>query len=373
MIHNKRHVGIASDMVTVRLDYWIVGLRKICADIKNKCIICRKLCGKFVSQKMGLLPIERLKPSPAWNSTGIDLFGPFEIKGEVNKRSTGKVYGVIFFCLPSTAIHLDITSDYSTDAFLNAFRRFVSIRGCPSVVYSDAGSQLLGASKVLRNIAENWDWDKISHFHNKKGIKWNFSPGDAPWWNGCCEALIRSVKKSIHLALGESRVTFSELQTANLVHERPIGIKPGNYSEYSYLCPNDLILGRATSSVPSGPWDDKRNITKRFRFIQSIVDLFWDKWTLCYFPHLITEPKWNQEQRNLRIGDIVLISEKHIPRGQWKLGKISKVEPGDDDKVRRVHIQYRNKSDSSLITVERPVQRLIVILPAEEQVHDTIA
>ena len=139
---------------------------------------------------MGKLPIDRLKPAPPWYSIGIDLFGPYEVRGEVNKRTTSKVYGVIFFCLPSTAIHLDITTCYSTDAFLMVLRKFISIRGCPHNIYSDSGTQLVGASNVLKAISREWDWDQINNFGVDKGIKWNFSPADSPWWNGCTESLI---------------------------------------------------------------------------------------------------------------------------------------------------------------------------------------
>ena len=283
----KKHCGIDSDVTTIRLEYWVVGLRKMCTDVKGKCVHCRKFYAKSASQIIGMSPLEHLKPAPVWNSIGIDLFGG------VNKRSFGKGYGVVFFVIPSTAIHIDIASDYSTDAFLIVFRRFVSIRGCPSLIFSDSGSQLLCASKVLKSISGEWDWKRISEFNVSKGIEWKCSPGDTPWWNGCCESLI---KKSINLALGEHRVTFSELQTvfyeaANLANKRAIGIKPSKYSESSYLCPNDLILGRAMSAAPAGPWSENKSITKRFCFIQSIIDLFWEKWTLYHFPHLIMQHK----------------------------------------------------------------------------------
>ena len=123
------------------------------------------------------------------------------------------------------------------------------------------------------------------------------------------------------------------------------------------MCPNDLILGRATSAAPAGPWSENK----------SIIDLFWEKWTLYYFPRLIMQQKWHYDERNLKVGDIVIIVDKKLPRGQWKLGKVSAVEPGVDDKVRKVSVQYKNKSINSLITIERAVQRLVVILPIEEQ------
>ena len=64
----------------------------------------KKLC----EQIMGKLPIERLKPAPAWDATALDFFGPFKIKDEVKKRTTGKAYGLIFNCLATRAVHVDM-------------------------------------------------------------------------------------------------------------------------------------------------------------------------------------------------------------------------------------------------------------------------
>ena len=63
----------------------------------------------------------------------------------------------------------------------------------------------------------------------------------------------------------------------------------------------------------------------------------------------------------------MLISDKHIPRGLWKVGRISAVEPGIDGRIRRVSVQNKLVGNDSQITIERPVQRLVVILPVEEQ------
>ena len=78
----------------------------------NKCMTCRKKDQKFEMQCMGPLLEERLKPAPAWNATIIDFFGPIEIRGQVNKRSRGKVYGVLFNCLVSRAVFVDLSVDY---------------------------------------------------------------------------------------------------------------------------------------------------------------------------------------------------------------------------------------------------------------------
>ena len=58
----------------------------------------------------------------------------------------------------------------------------------------------------------------------------------------------------------------------------------------------------------------------------------------------------------------------NLIRGQWKLGKICQVHPGIYGKVRRVSIQYKNKGSDTFITIDRPVQRPVVILPVDEHV-----
>lgn len=57
---------------------------------------------------MGTLPKERLSPAPAWTATAIDFFGPFMTRGETNKRSRGKAYGLVFNCLASRGQYMSI-------------------------------------------------------------------------------------------------------------------------------------------------------------------------------------------------------------------------------------------------------------------------
>ena len=112
-------------------------------------------------------------------------------------------------------------------------RRFISLNGCPAKIFSDLGSQLTSASKELKEIILKLEKNKMQDFATDKRIKWSFGPGNAPWYNGCSEALIKSVKKAIGISIGEQVLSYSELQTvffevANLVNEQPIGRHPTN-------------------------------------------------------------------------------------------------------------------------------------------------
>ena len=150
-VHQRGHLGVLSTTSKIRSRFWIIKLLRLVKCIKNNCIICRKVEKKLSEQIMGKLPIERLKPAPAWDSTALDFFGPFKIKDEVKKRTLGKAYGLMFNCPATPAVHVDISPDYSTEKFLMVRRRFVSIRGYPSKLYSDNGAQLVSANEELKS------------------------------------------------------------------------------------------------------------------------------------------------------------------------------------------------------------------------------
>ena len=92
------------------------------------------------------------------------------------------------------AVYVDVASDYTTDSFLQVLRRFASVCGWPSTIFSDKGSNLVGASNLLKKVVQNLDWSKINSYNVDKGTKWIFSPADAKWYNGVAEALVKSVK-----------------------------------------------------------------------------------------------------------------------------------------------------------------------------------
>ena len=351
------------------------------SSIRHKCVICKKLDGNLSVQTMGQLPEERLKPSPPWHNTAIDLFGPLKIRDQVKRRTIGKCYGVLFNCMSTRAVHIDLAYDYSTEAFLLVLRRFASLRGYPAKLYSDNGPQLVSANEELRNMTKGWDMKKLEEFGMIEGLKWEFTPADAPWQNGISEALIKSVKRAITAAIGQNIMIFSELQTvcfevANLINERPIGRHPTTPEDGAYLCPNNILLGRVSARIPSGPFEGDANPHHRFYFVQGIINAFWNRWTRDFFPSLLIKQKWHTCKRDVKVGDIVLIQDSNQVRGKWKLGRVVTANPGKDGKVRKVEIQYKNPvlnekvqiyKGRGYVTVERPVQRLVVIVPVDEE------
>ena len=133
----------------------------------------------------------------------------------MQKRVQGKCYGVtcIFVCFVSRAVHLDLSKDYSTNSFLQVMRRFASVRGWPKRVHSDHGTQLVAASKELKETVQELDWRALQEHGIKHKLEWSFYPADAPWMNGVTEALVKSTKKALNTAVRDQIMDFSELQT----------------------------------------------------------------------------------------------------------------------------------------------------------------
>ena len=325
---------------------------------------------------MAPLPLSRLAISPPFHVTSMDLFGPIEIKDMVKQRTRKKIWGVIFDCAATRAVYLDLTEDYGTSAILHTIRRFISIRGCPSEMMSDQGSQLIAASKDIADLVKDWNWEPVHSWASNQRMKWTVVPAEGQHQNGLSESLIKSVKRSLQHKIGSHILNFSELQTiffevANIINSRPIGVVSGSdHNDPHPLTPNDLLLGRSSNAVPQGPFDSGKSITKRFRFIQQLIDEWWDAWYRTVLPTLVPAYKWLQRHRCVQVGDVCLIRYGKDKRATYRLGRVSEVKKGVDNLVRKVTLKYKLPGAQSFKTVDRPIQGIAVIVPVEEQ-HNT--
>lgn len=92
----------------------------------------------------------------------------------------------MFVCMSLKAVHLELVTNLSTDAFLAAFDRFVARRGIPAAVYSDCGTNFVGASKRLFDLVN--DPKNREQLSSAIACSWHFNPPSAPHYDGLCEA-----------------------------------------------------------------------------------------------------------------------------------------------------------------------------------------
>jgi len=129
-------------------EYWPLRSRGAVRKLIHRCIKCFRSNPCNSEQIIGDLPPVRITPSRPFANTSVDFCGPIfihERRGREAKRV--KAYIAIFICMVVKAIYLEIVSDMTTDAFLNALKRFISRRGKPANVYSDNGTNFVGANR----------------------------------------------------------------------------------------------------------------------------------------------------------------------------------------------------------------------------------
>ncbi|GFW16552.1 integrase catalytic domain-containing protein [Trichonephila clavipes] len=208
------HLGPQHLLYQVRLKYWPIHGRNICRKVVHNCLICFKFNPKICSQKMGDLPKERITPDKVFNSTGIDLCGPFFIKNKYQRKGPEiKVYVCIFICLVTKAIHLEIISDLTSQALIAALKRFISRRGKCHKIFSDNGTNMIGANreiKALSKLVRDRE-ESLFAFFAEEGIEWSFIPPRSPNWGGLWEANIKSLKYHFKRVAGNSKFSYEEL------------------------------------------------------------------------------------------------------------------------------------------------------------------
>jgi hypothetical protein len=319
---------------------------------------------------MAPLPEHRMGPAPPFFSTAVDLFGPLPIIGSVNKRTTGKAWGVIFVCTSTSLAHVEVAESYSTESFLMAARRFMALHGAPRRFQSDQGTQLVAASKQLAT----WDWTAVHEQAERVGAEWHIVPTGGQHYNGQAERLIGLLKRCLEGALGNRRFTLGELSTvvaeaAQVVNSRPIARNTGDPETGGPITPLHLQLGRATVEVPKVRFEEAPRLTQRLQFIEEAKKQFWKKWMHQVFSGRMLNHKWTKNVRNVAVGNIVYLAEAENDDPTYRLGQIVEVCPGEDGCVRTVRVQYTNpgkleggRSPPKITT--RPIHKVAVIMPA---------
>ncbi|KAK3742915.1 hypothetical protein QZH41_004486 [Actinostola sp. cb2023] len=179
------------------------------------------------------------------------------------------------------------------------------------------------------------DRQSLQKSGTKNGSTWILGPADSPWYQGAVESLVKSAKRAIHFAVNNQPLSVPEFLTlcyevSNLMNEIPIGAQPSIDSTLNILTPNSLLLGRARAINPLGWQPHNSNIRTRYHLVQADTEDFWKRWTELYAPTLIVRRKWHTSTRNLRPGDVVIVADKNVFRGEYRLRLVKEVIPSGE-------------------------------------------
>ena len=240
--------------------FHIIGGRRVTRSIIRSCVVCRRHAAKPQPQLMGQLPLDRINPGPVFDTAGVDYAGPIMIKyGYVRKPTFVKAYICVFVSLTVKAVHLEPVSDLTSEAFIATLRRFVARRGKPSLLWSDHGSNFIGANREIKQLYEFLQKDKsqqdITDFCSSQGITWKFIPEHSPHFGGLWEAAVKSMKSHLKRVVGDVKLTYEELSTIlaqveACLNSRPLVSLPHDDDGIEMLTPGHFLIGRPIQSLP---------------------------------------------------------------------------------------------------------------------------
>ena len=366
------HAGPTLLAASLARRYHIVGGRKVIRSITRACITCRRDAARPRPQKLGQLPIERVTPGPVFDKVGVDYAGPILIKrGHVRRPTLIKAYVCVFVSLTVKAVHLELVSDLTSEAFVACLRRFIARRGRPSLIWSDHGTNFVGAAREIKELfqflREQETQGVVNDFLSKQDIKWKFIPQHAPHFGGLWEAAVKSMKTHLRRVLGNAKLTFEELSTVLVqieacLNSRPLVPLSSDDDGIGALTPGHFLVGRPLEALPDSSFVHANSLSllKRWQLCQALVRHFWKRWSTEYVTHLGRFTKWRHPSRNLRVGDIVILREDSALPTKWPLGKVTEVYPGKDQLVRVATV----KTHAGIRT--RPVTKLALLLPSDQ-------
>lgn len=365
------HGGLLQTMTYIRSKYWIPALKSATRMILRNCKRCIIDNATVKQQLMGQLPIARVTPNRAFYNSGVDYAGPIQLrtsKGRGHKSTKG--YICVFVCMSTRAIHLEAVTDLTSQAFIAAFKRFVARRGHCCHLWSDNGTNFVGADKELRDMFRQGKANlatEVAELLANDGTTWHFIPPKSPNFGGIWEAGVRSVKKHLARVNGTIKLTYEEMATLlaqieACLNSRPICHSGTTHDTLDPLTPGHFLVGEPLINVPDINYEHKTMGTlSRWQFLQNRTQDFWRRWQAEYLNTLQQRHKWYDVVPSPSIGDIVIIKEDDLPPAKWLLGKIIMLHPGPDNLVRVVTV--RCKGDNSL---KRPLSKLI-LLPKQPQ------
>lgn len=226
------------------------------------------------------------------------------------------------------AVHL-----LTTEAFVATLRRFIARRGYPSLIWSDHGTNFVGAKRELKELQDflssQTTQGAISEFCNSYNTEWKYIPERSPHFSGLWESAVKSTKNHLKRVVSTVKLTFKEFTTIftqieACLNSRPL--TPTNTADddgIEVLTPGHFLVGRPLSALPD-PQLSYRSVSllRRWHLCQCLVRHFWQRWCNEYLSSINKYNNWRYPTKNVTVGDIVVLQESGLVPTKWPLGRV---------------------------------------------------
>ncbi|XP_058128495.1 uncharacterized protein LOC131292777, partial [Anopheles ziemanni] len=330
LVHQHRkllHGGISHTLSAVRDGFWPLNGRKAVRSAIRKCHECCRANPHPIQQPEGQLPVDRVTANDAFICTGIDYCGPIYLKPIHRKAAARKAYICIFVCLSTKAVHLELVSDLSTAAFLMALDRFVYRKGRPTHIYSDNGTNFIGAKNALHAIYAMLNHTKSKEQIDKHladdAIQWHLIPPRAPNFGGLWEAAVKVAKTHLVRQLGAASLSEEEMATVlakieGCMNSRPLTPLSSDPNDLEALTPAHFLIKRPLQPLPEfNASCASQNQLAKYQRLQRFTQSFWDRWCNEYRKELNIAHRRQRKGYQLAEGDLIILKDDQLPPTRW--------------------------------------------------------
>ena len=159
------------------------------------------------------------------------------------------------------------------------------------------------------------------------------------------------------------------------VNSRLLTVDNLNDPSSTVITPNHLVTMKPHQlrALP-GEFGDQETYGKlMWKKVQAFANQFWREWKATYLKDITKRQRWEQKDRNMAKGDLVLLIDENQPRNLWKMAIVEEALEGEDGNVRRAkvrpvncHLNSQGNMTRPSTTLERPIQKLVLFLPVED-------
>ena len=323
---------------SIREEIWPLNGMRAVRSVTRTCFNCVRANPTPIIQPIGQLPISRVTINEVFSCVGVDYCGPLYLRPSHRKAASPKAYVCVFVCMSTKAVHLELAGDLSTTTFLMALDRFVSRRGKPKNIFSDNGTNFIGAKNALHEIYQflHKDNNKITNHLSNENIHWHLIPPRAPNFGGLWEAAVKVAKTHLVRQLGTAQLSYESMCTLltkieGCMNSRPLLPLSQDPNDLSPLTPAHFLLLRDPQALPESDLQHiPTNRLSHYQLIQKLSQSFWLRWTKEYLTSLHNQRNISRKQHKLSIGDLVIMKDDQLPPLKWPLARIVSLHLGPD-------------------------------------------
>lgn len=205
----------------------------------------------------------------------------------------------------------------------------------------------------MQKALSEMDEDKVHNTLLEENCEWvsfKMNPPAASHMGGSWERQIRTVRSVLSSLLEEAghqlddegfRTLLKEVQT--VVNSRPLALNDMSSPDSPEpLTPNHLLTMKSKVLMPPPGifLREDLHLCRRWRRVQLLANVFWDRWRKEFLYTLQLCKKWIKSQRNMAVNDVVTVKDKNVPRNAWRLARVEEVFPSNDGLVRKVKLAW---------------------------------